>query len=89
MPADKIDLALQLESDRMQNSIFDPEEVASERTVIISEREGNENSPMFKLSEATQAAAFRIFWVNKSLSLACLYSGASAEDANRVIVKNV
>ena len=60
MPADKIDLALQLESDRMQNSLFEPEEVASERTVVISEREGNENSPMFKLSEATQAAAFRI-----------------------------
>ena len=60
MPADKIDLGLRLEADRMANSLFDPEEVASERTVIISEREGNENSPMFKLSEATQAAAFRV-----------------------------
>ncbi len=60
MPAEKIDLALQLESDRMQNSLFEPEEVASERTVVISEREGNENSPMFKLSEATQAASFRV-----------------------------
>ena len=60
MPADKIDLALRLESDRMVNSIFDPEEVASERTVIISEREGGENNPMFKLGEATQAAAFRV-----------------------------
>ena len=60
MPADKIDLALRLEADRMANSLFDPEEVASERTVVISEREGNENSPMFKLSEATQAAAFRV-----------------------------
>ena len=60
MPADKIDLALRLEADRMANSLFDPDEVASERTVVISEREGNENSPMFKLSEATQAAAFRV-----------------------------
>ena len=60
MPADKIDLALRLEADRMANSLFDSEEVASERTVIISEREGNENSPMFQLSEATQAAAFRV-----------------------------
>jgi len=60
MPADKIDLGLRLEADRMVNSIFDPKEVASERTVVISEREGNENNPMFKLSEAVQAAAFRV-----------------------------
>ncbi len=60
MPAEKIDLALQLEADRMVNSLFDPKEVASERTVVISEREGNENNPVFQLSEATQAAAFRV-----------------------------
>ena len=40
LPADKIDLGLRLEADRMVNSLFDPEEVESERTVIISEREG-------------------------------------------------
>ena len=60
MPADRIDLALQLESDRMVNSHFDPNEVASERTVVISEREGNENEPLFLLGEAVQQAAFRI-----------------------------
>jgi zinc protease len=60
MPADKIDLALRLESDRMVNSRFDPDEVASERTVIISEREGNENEPLFRLGEAIQQTAFRI-----------------------------
>ena len=60
MPADKIDLALRLESDRMLNSRFDAEEVASERTVIISEREGNENEPHFLLGEAIQQTAFRI-----------------------------
>jgi zinc protease len=60
MPADKIDLALRLESDRMVNSVFDPDEVASERTVVISERQGNENSPLFLLGEAVQAAAFRV-----------------------------
>jgi len=60
MPADKIDLALRLESDRMMNSQFDANEVASERTVIISEREGSENEPLFKLGEAMQHAAFRI-----------------------------
>lgn len=60
MPADKIDLALRLESDRMLNSRFDESEVASERTVIISEREGNENEPLFLLGEAIQQTAFRI-----------------------------
>ena len=60
MPADKIDLALRLEADRMVNSLFAPDEVASERTVIISERQGNENEPLFKLGEGIQAAAFRV-----------------------------
>ncbi len=58
MPADKIDLALELEADRMVNSAFDAEEVASERTVIISERQGNENDPQFLLAEQVQQAAF-------------------------------
>ena len=57
-PADKIDLALELEADRMVNSTFLPEEVAAERTVILSEREGNENEPLFRLDEAMQTAAF-------------------------------
>lgn len=60
MPADRIDLALRLEADRMVNSQFDEKEVASERTVIISEREGNENEPLFQLGEAVQQTAFRI-----------------------------
>lgn len=60
MPAAKIDLGLQLESDRMVNSRFESDEVASERTVIISEREGNENEPHFLLGEAVQQAAFRV-----------------------------
>src|SRR5512135_2646848 len=60
MPADKIDLALQIEADRMVHSLFDPEEFSSERTVVISEREGNENEPLFLLGEAVQQAAFRV-----------------------------
>ena len=60
MPADKIDLGLRLESDRMINSHFNESEVASERTVIISEREGNENEPLFTLGEAIQQTAFRV-----------------------------
>ncbi|MEI7847393.1 MAG: pitrilysin family protein [Chloroflexota bacterium] len=60
MPAAQIDLALRLEADRMVNSQFDPQEVDSERTVIISEREGSENEPLFLLGEAIQQAAFRV-----------------------------
>ncbi len=60
MPAEKIDLALRLEADRMVHSLFDEKEFASERTVVISEREGNENEPMFLLGEAVQQAAFRV-----------------------------
>ena len=58
MPAEKIELALELESDRMVNSAYEAEEVDSERTVILSEREGSENEPLFKLDEAMQFAAF-------------------------------
>jgi zinc protease len=60
MPADRIDLGLQIEADRMVNALFEPDEVASERSVIISERQGAENQPMFLLSEEVMAAAFRV-----------------------------
>ncbi|MBV6395853.1 MAG: putative zinc protease [Anaerolineales bacterium] len=60
MPSAKIDLALRLEADRMVNSLFEAKEVHSERTVIVSEREGHENEPMFRLGEAVQHAAFGI-----------------------------
>jgi zinc protease len=60
MPADRIDIALKLEADRMINSLFDPKEVEAERTVIISERQGHENEPTFRLAEEIQAAAYRV-----------------------------
>ena len=59
LPADKISVALALESDRMQNSVFDPDEVEAERTVILSEREGYENTPQFVLREEVQAVAYK------------------------------
>jgi zinc protease len=60
LPADQIDLALRIESDRMVNALFVPKEVESERTVIISERQGNENSPTFLLGEVLQASVFLV-----------------------------
>lgn len=59
LPIDRLQVALDIESDRMINSRFSPDEVASERTVIISERQGNENNPGFLLSEEVAGAAFR------------------------------
>ncbi|MGQ9491485.1 MAG: M16 family metallopeptidase [Anaerolineae bacterium] len=59
LPAERIELALQVEADRMVNAVFDPAETELERTVIISERQGNENNPEFLLSEALQAVAFQ------------------------------
>lgn len=60
LPAEQIALALRAEADRMTNARFDPEDVESERTVIISERQGAENSPLFWLREEIGAAAFRV-----------------------------
>jgi zinc protease len=60
LPADRIELALRIEADRMANSLFDPDETASERTVIISERQGAENDPEFLLDEELMATAFRV-----------------------------
>ncbi len=58
MPADKIGIAIDLEADRMNNSIFDPDEFESERSVILSEREGSENDPSFHLKQAILKKAF-------------------------------
>lgn len=60
LPSDRFDLSLRIEADRMVNALFDPDEVALERTVIISERQGAENQPTFLLSEEVVGTAFRI-----------------------------
>ncbi|MEL7645447.1 MAG: pitrilysin family protein [Anaerolineaceae bacterium] len=59
LPASALETALALESDRMRGSLFDPAEVETERTVILSEREGLENDPLFLLNEAVQLRAFK------------------------------
>ncbi len=60
LPTARIELALRIEADRMVNAVFDPDEVAAERTVIISERQGAENDPEFLLNEEVMGAAFRV-----------------------------
>lgn len=59
MPSAHLRSTLALEADRMVNSRFDPADVETERTVILSEREGSENYPEFRLDEAVQQRAFR------------------------------
>lgn len=58
LPADRFDLALQIEADRMLNARFNPQDVEAERTIILSERAGRENLASYRLQEALLAAAF-------------------------------
>jgi zinc protease len=56
---DALDQMLFIEAERMANSLFDPEDCESERTVIISELEGGENDPEQLLDIEVTAAAFK------------------------------
>lgn len=60
MPSDRINLALELEADRMVNTLMESEEVEAERTVILSERAMYENQPNFLLDEELTSVAFRV-----------------------------
>jgi len=59
VPADQIETGLLIESERMMNAAFDPREVESERSVVVSEREGNENDPEFLAIEELFLSTFR------------------------------
>jgi zinc protease len=54
-----LDQMLFIEAERMANSVFDPAECESERTVIISELQGGENDPEQLLDTEVTATAFR------------------------------
>jgi zinc protease len=60
LPKEKLDVGLFIESERMANSAFEPSAVESERSVVISEREGSENYPQYLMREEMFASAFRI-----------------------------
>ncbi|MCP4427222.1 MAG: insulinase family protein, partial [Chloroflexi bacterium] len=60
MPANRIELALEIEADRMTNTLMTEAEVEAERTVILSERQMYENEPRFLLNEELTAVAFRV-----------------------------
>ena len=54
-----LDQLLFIEAERMSNSLFDPEECESERTVVISELQGGDNDPEQVLDTELTATAFR------------------------------
>ncbi|HLO83722.1 MAG TPA: pitrilysin family protein [Nostocaceae cyanobacterium] len=55
---DKLEALLTLESDRMINALIYPEQLASEKRVVISELQGYENSPEYRLDREVRRAAF-------------------------------
>lgn len=55
---DKLEALLTLEADRMENSLVGTEQLASEKRVVISELQGYENSPGYRLSRAVIQNAF-------------------------------
>ncbi|AFY41795.1 pitrilysin family protein [Nostoc sp. PCC 7107] len=55
---DKLKALLILEADRMQNALIEPEQLASEKRVVISELQGYENSPEYRLNRAVMQALF-------------------------------
>ncbi len=60
LASDRLELAMQLESDRMQNSLFDPAQHKKEMTVVRSEYEGGENNPSTALTKAVRLAAYQV-----------------------------
>ena len=58
MPAERIGIAFDIEADRMVNSTFDPNEVETERDVILSEQEGDESAPICRLMNTIRKSAF-------------------------------
>ena len=58
--ADKIDLVIDLEADRMQNLLLDPREINSERQVVIEERRTRtEDDPGGFLGEEVSSLAYK------------------------------
>src|SRR5437764_3016098 len=59
VPSDQLELTIQLEADRMRNSLIADSDRQSEMTVVRNELERGQNEPSEVLDEAVYAAAFR------------------------------
>jgi zinc protease len=59
LPPEHLDLALELEADRMRGAMLRPEDLATEMTVVRNEFERGENEPLDVLLKESFAIAFR------------------------------
>jgi zinc protease len=59
LPAARLELALDLEADRMSNLLLDPQEIKSEREVVKEERRLRENAPTGPMYEELSALAYK------------------------------
>jgi len=58
MPADKLDVTLYIEADRMQHAALRAADWAIERNAVLNEIDGDASSPFFNLLSRVRAAAF-------------------------------
>ncbi|GAB4296475.1 MAG: pitrilysin family protein [Myxococcota bacterium] len=59
VPIQHLELYMQMEADRMQNLILDPDEVKNERVVVLNELERADNRPDRLMNRELYAQAFR------------------------------
>jgi len=84
LPADHIDVAMQIEAARMQGYRFRSKLVNTERTVIISERQWLENEPQNLLFEALLGVAFQVHPYRRSaIGYLCDLQAMTADDLRR------
>jgi zinc protease len=60
LPAARLELALELEADRMTHLLFNPEDIKSEREVVKEERRLRENAPTGPMYEQLGALAYLV-----------------------------
>jgi zinc protease len=58
MPADKVDVGLSIESDRMQHLLLEQSQWQIERGAVLNELAGDESSPFYNLLARVRAAAY-------------------------------
>ena len=58
MPADKVDVGLRIEADRMQHALIRQSDWDIERGAVLDELQGDEGSPFFNLMQRVRAAAY-------------------------------
>ncbi|WP_446415545.1 M16 family metallopeptidase [Coleofasciculus sp.] len=79
---DKLEALLILEADRMQNTQINSEQLATEKGVVISELEGYENDPEYRLDSAVMRQVFP----NHAYGLPV---GGTKEDVERFTLEQV